>query len=125
MQQGQSGWPDSNRRFPAPKAGGLPGFPTSRRVRSPEYPVRESNPPLRLERAVSWESLTESIQENGLAPARRRRMGTLTPELKRAVEQAGDSPVRLTDPETNRNYVLVSADVYDRLLEQEERREEG
>ena len=28
----QSGWPDSNRRFPAPKAGGLPGFPTSRVV---------------------------------------------------------------------------------------------
>jgi hypothetical protein len=51
-------------------------------------------------------------------------MGTLTPELKRAVEQAGDSPVRLTDPETHRNYVLVRADVYDRLLEQEERREQ-
>ena len=28
----QSGWPDSNRRSPAPKAGGFPGFPTSRRV---------------------------------------------------------------------------------------------
>ncbi len=27
---GQSGWPDSNRRSPAPKTGGLPGFPTSR-----------------------------------------------------------------------------------------------
>ncbi len=26
----KSGWPDSNRRSPAPKAGGLPGFPTSR-----------------------------------------------------------------------------------------------
>ncbi len=51
-------------------------------------------------------------------------MGTLTPELKRAIEQAGDSPLRLTDPETHRNYVLVSADIYDRLLEQEERREE-
>ena len=49
----KSGWPDSNRRSPAPKAGGLPGFPTSRRVRFPEHPVRESNPPLRLERAVS------------------------------------------------------------------------
>ena len=28
----QSGRPDSNRRSPAPKAGGLPGFPTSRLV---------------------------------------------------------------------------------------------
>ena len=30
-------------------------------------------------------------------------METLTPELKQAVEQAGDSPVRLMDPETHRN----------------------
>ena len=28
----QSGWPDLNRRSPAPEAGGLPGFPTSRVV---------------------------------------------------------------------------------------------
>ena len=51
-------------------------------------------------------------------------MDTLTPELKRAVEQAGDAPVRLTDPETHRNYVLVSADIYDRLLNQAEQREQ-
>jgi len=43
-------------------------------------------------------------------------MDTLTPELKQAVEQAGDSPVRLTDPETHRAFVLVSAEVYERLL---------
>jgi hypothetical protein len=59
-----------------------------------------------------------------LAQARRRPMDTLTPELKRAIEQAGDSPIRLTDPATRRDYVLVSADVYDRLLEQEDRREQ-
>src|SRR4051794_42672 len=47
-------------------------------------------------------------------------MDTLTPELKRAVDQAGDSPVRLMDPETRRAYVLVSAEVYDRLLLKEE-----
>ncbi len=35
-------------------------------------------------------------------------MDTLTPELKQAVEQAGDLPVRLMDPQTNRAYVLVS-----------------
>ena len=27
--QARSGWPDLNRRSPAPQAGGLPGFPTS------------------------------------------------------------------------------------------------
>lgn len=53
-------------------------------------------------------------------------MDTLTPELKRAVEQAGDSPVRLTDPETHRDYVLVSAEVYERLLlDEEDRREQA
>jgi hypothetical protein len=53
-------------------------------------------------------------------------MDTLTPELKRAVEQAGDSPVRLTDPETHRDYVLVSAEVYERLLlDEDDRREQA
>jgi hypothetical protein len=52
-------------------------------------------------------------------------MDTLTPELKRVVEQAGDSPVRLTDPETHRTYVLVTAEVYDRLTSSEEQREQA
>ena len=52
-------------------------------------------------------------------------MDTLTPELKRSIEQAGDSPVRLTDPETNRTYVVVSAEVYERLLDEEDRREQA
>ena len=52
-------------------------------------------------------------------------MDTLTAELKRAVEQAGDSPVRLTDPETHRTYVLVSAEVYERLLDEDDRREQA
>ncbi len=51
-------------------------------------------------------------------------MDTLTPELKQAVEQAGDSPVRLMDPETHRAYVLVSAEVFERLLAEEGRREQ-
>ncbi len=49
-------------------------------------------------------------------------METLTPELKQAVEYAGDSPVRLMDPETHRAYFLVSAEVYERLLLDEEDR---
>ena len=53
-------------------------------------------------------------------------MDTLTPELKQAVEQAGDSPVRLMDPETHRAYVLVSAEVFERLiLKDEDRREQA
>ena len=51
-------------------------------------------------------------------------MDTLTPELKRAVEQADESSVQLADPETNRTYVLVSAEVYERLLRDEEDRRE-
>ena len=43
-------------------------------------------------------------------------MDTLTPELKQAVVQAGDSPVRLIDPETQKAFFLVSAEVYERLL---------
>jgi hypothetical protein len=53
-------------------------------------------------------------------------MDTLTPELKQAVDQAGDSPIRLMDPETRRAYVLVSADVFDRLLlDGDDRREQA
>lgn len=52
-------------------------------------------------------------------------MNTLTPELKQAVEQAGDSPVRLMDPKTHRAYVLVSAEVFERLLlDVDDRREQ-
>jgi hypothetical protein len=58
-------------------------------------------------------------------PGENKAHGHVDPASKRAIEQAGDSPVRLTGPETHRKYVLVGADVYDRLLEQEERREEG
>ena len=39
----KSGRPDSNRRFPAPKAGGLPDFPTSRAIA--REGVEPSSPP--------------------------------------------------------------------------------
>jgi hypothetical protein len=42
---------------------------------------------------------------------------TLTPELKRAVEQAGDEPVRVEDPETHTTYVVIREDLYRRLQE--------
>jgi hypothetical protein len=59
-----------------------------------------------------------------LSVERRTILGTLTPELKQAIDQAGDAPVRLTDPETLQAYVLVSAEVFDRLLDGVDRREE-
>jgi hypothetical protein len=42
-------------------------------------------------------------------------MTTLTPELKQAIEQAGDEPVRLEDPQTRETYVLLKADDYERI----------
>ena len=43
-------------------------------------------------------------------------MTTITPEIRKAIEQAGEQPVRLADPETNLVYIMVRADVYDRML---------
>ena len=42
---------------------------------------------------------------------------TLTPELKQAVETAGDEPVRVEDPETHAAYLIVREDVFRRLYE--------
>ena len=39
-------------------------------------------------------------------------MTTITPEIRRAIEQAGEQPVQLTDPESNAVYVIVRADAY-------------
>ncbi len=44
-------------------------------------------------------------------------MTTITPELRQAVELAGDEPVMITDPQTNTAYVLLKADVYKRMRE--------
>ena len=51
-------------------------------------------------------------------------MDTITPELKQAIEQSGDSPPRLTDSETHRSYVVVNAELFDRLLDREDRHEQ-
>jgi hypothetical protein len=42
---------------------------------------------------------------------------TLSPELKRAVEEAGDEPVRVEDPETHTAYVIIREDLYRKLRE--------
>ena len=39
----------------------------------------------------------------------------LTPEQRRLIAEAGDRPVRLEDPELHQAYVLVRADVYERV----------
>jgi hypothetical protein len=42
-------------------------------------------------------------------------MTTLTPEQRQEIQNAGGEPVRITDPETQTEYVLLKADVYDRI----------
>jgi len=42
-------------------------------------------------------------------------MTGLTPEQRRLVQQAGDRPVRIEDPEMHQAYVLIRADVYERV----------
>ena len=41
---------------------------------------------------------------------------TLTDDQRRAVAARPDGPVRVTDPATNRNFVLPPAEVYERLV---------
>jgi hypothetical protein len=42
-------------------------------------------------------------------------MATLAPEQRQEIQRAGEEPVRLADPETQIEYVIVKADVYDRI----------
>lgn len=42
-------------------------------------------------------------------------MTGLTPEQRRLVEEAGDRPVRIEDSEMHQAYVLIRADVYERV----------
>jgi len=51
-------------------------------------------------------------------------MTPTTKEIRVAIEEAGDQPVRLEDPETRQTYVLLRADLFDRvqrLFAQEDR----
>lgn len=42
-------------------------------------------------------------------------MTTITPEIRQAIEQAGNAPIRIEDPETKTVYVLVKEEVYEGL----------
>jgi hypothetical protein len=39
----------------------------------------------------------------------------LSPEQRRAVGAAGDQPVAIIDPETQQTYLIIKAEVYDRI----------
>ena len=43
-------------------------------------------------------------------------MMTITREQRQAVEQAGDQPVRLEDPENHRTYILLTAEAYEQFM---------
>lgn len=50
-------------------------------------------------------------------------MPTISPELLQAVQEAGNTPVRLDNPETRAAYFLLTEEVYERvrsLIEAEE-----
>jgi hypothetical protein len=40
---------------------------------------------------------------------------TLTPEQRQAIQNAGEEPIGIADPETQTEYVILKADVYDRI----------
>ena len=42
-------------------------------------------------------------------------MTPITNEIRHANERAGDQPVRLEDPQTHQTYLLLRADLYDRI----------
>jgi hypothetical protein len=44
-------------------------------------------------------------------------MNTMPPEIVQAVEASAGQPVRLTNPNTNTEYVLIRAEVFDRVKE--------
>jgi hypothetical protein len=44
-------------------------------------------------------------------------MTTISPEQRIAAAEAGDAPVELADPQTGTAYVLLRADVYQRMRE--------
>jgi hypothetical protein len=50
-------------------------------------------------------------------------MTTLTSEQHEAVEQAGDQPVPVVDPQTQVGYFLVRADLFQELNELQEERQ--
>jgi hypothetical protein len=40
---------------------------------------------------------------------------TISAEIRKAVEEAGEQPLEIIDPETQQRYMLLKADVFERL----------
>ncbi len=40
---------------------------------------------------------------------------TFTPEVRKALEEAGEQPLEIIDQDTKQRYVLLKADVFDRI----------
>ena len=47
-------------------------------------------------------------------------MVVLSPELQRAIGEAGDRPVPIVDPETQQAYLLIKTEVFERLRDSRE-----
>jgi hypothetical protein len=47
--------------------------------------------------------------------SRRAIMMTLSPEQRQVIGEVGDRPVSVIDPETHQTYLIIKAEVYDRL----------
>ena len=73
----QSAWSDSNRRSPAPEAGGLPNFPTRRINNSTQ---RESNPHVRHGKAVGCRYIMGAKNPDRIVKEQEHRVG-LEPTL--------------------------------------------
>ncbi|WP_435020335.1 hypothetical protein TA3x_001774 [Tundrisphaera sp. TA3] len=51
-------------------------------------------------------------------------MNVITPDQRRAAAEAGDAPLKLEDPQTGDSFILVRADIFRRMTDQLEERED-
>ena len=42
-------------------------------------------------------------------------MATITPEQRQEIEKSGNQPVKIEDPANNRQYVIISAELWERM----------
>lgn len=65
--------------------------------------------------------LTPEVLSHSMAFGTMTKMGgqmIITPEIRQAIDSAGDQPVRLEDLETHRTYILISAEVFEKMRAQ-------
>jgi hypothetical protein len=65
---------------------------------------------------IDWQGAADSpLSGHGGTMAPEVPMIELTHEQRREVRDAGEAPVRLTDPETKAEYVVLKAELYERM----------